>query len=189
MLVWKIWLFVCWILKPSVGICFLLRTSPWCVVCLAFITEHVKHPNSPIRLVPQTDKTMSTHTFHRSAAEGGSIEFWHAQLCVERRVCMQIHVHVPSANLDSSWEVHSYSYHYLLVALLLFVPVSTFLWLEEHQSHNHQCLLVSTVEVFAYCGVIFWTNFECWIPLQLTQCKLGQKSITHCYKLKFYIKF
>ena len=55
-------LIICWILKPSVGVHFILRTSLWCVVCLPFITEHVKHPDSQIRLAPQNDETMSAHS-------------------------------------------------------------------------------------------------------------------------------
>lgn len=69
-LVWKIRPFICWILKPSVGVRFFLRTLPWCVVCLPFIAGHVKHHNTLIRLKLQTDKTMGAHTFDRSKAEG-----------------------------------------------------------------------------------------------------------------------
>lgn len=74
-----------------------------CGVCLPFITEHVKHPNSPIRLEPQTDKTMSAHTSGRSA-NGGSEERGLTCSAMHREACarMQIHTHEPSVNLDSS---------------------------------------------------------------------------------------
>lgn len=100
-LVWEAWLFT-WILKPSVGVCF-LRTSHWCTVREPLIAGRTKqHPNRPMRLEAQAGETMSPHTCHRSTAEGGrtgvlTCSAMHGQSCA----LMQIHVPRPSVNLDS----------------------------------------------------------------------------------------